>query len=111
MLYLSEVSFLFPAKGQERSVTSMYLASNLFETVWRFRDWSRPVGRHSLTCLFLCGRFVVSLAQSLCRQIWTRFHASGCGRLAHRAEQMRPPVQAGFLADPAKYVRIASRMS
>ena len=52
MLYLSEISFLFPAKGKERSVTSMYLASNLFETVWRFRDWSGSVGTHSLTCFF-----------------------------------------------------------
>ena len=52
MLYLSEISFLFPAKGKERSVTSMYLASNLFETVWRFRAWSGSVGTHSLTCFF-----------------------------------------------------------
>jgi len=105
MLYLSEISFLFPAKGKERSVTSMYLASNLFETVWRFRAWSGSVGTHSLTCFFLCGRFVVSLAQSPLPVRWTRFMLLVVGGPLMRAEQMRPPLQAGFWPT-RKYVRM-----
>jgi len=105
MLYLSEISFLFPAKGKERSVTSMYLASNLFETVWRFRAWSGSVGTHSLTCFFV--RTVRSKLGPIAfaRQIWTRFMLLVVGGPLMRAEQMRPPLQAGFWPT-RKYVRM-----